>query len=492
VYDTSGRLVRYRLGNLLRDLTYDAGDRITSYSHYDATTGAAQPSLNQSFGYDENGRLTSVTTWSASWSIGYDGNGNRTGVTLNGSASTYATEATSNRLSSITNPVRSFGYDAAGNTTSDSANYTSTYDASNRLQTLTKSGVTTTYSYNALGQRVRKFGSSGASSTNVFVYDLGGQLIGEYSSTGAVIKEYVWLGSTPIAMFLPNGANPPTAYYFHADHLNMPRVATDTSNNLRWRWLAKPFGATVPEDNPSNLGAVAQNLRFPGQYFDQESGLHYNWHRYYDPAGGGRYITSDPIGLAGGINTYTYSFNSPAMFIDPDGLDAIPIVFPDYMVQTPIGRQQLGHAGILLIDPRGGTNYYEYGRYADNNCGCGSVRTRPVPRATMGANGRPTPDSLQRVLAAVSRQAGHGGRIAGAYVPNDQYRQMNEYAMSRMRQNSNPNREPYNLFTNNCADFMLDVLGAGGVDTPWIVNPSPPSVINNLRRSFEPVDYVPR
>jgi RHS repeat-associated protein len=320
VYDLSGRLTRYRLGNLLRDLTYDAGDRITGYTHYDAITGVAQTALNQSFGYDENGRLTTITTATASWTISYDANGNRTGVTLNGTPSVYTTETTSNRLSSITNPARSFGYDQAGNTTSDSSSYTSTYDAAGRLQTLTKAGVTTTYSYNGLGQRVRKFSSTGATSTHIFVYDQQGQLLGEYSNTGAAIREYVWLGSTPIAMFTPPpGGSTPVVYYFHTDHLNTPRIATDTAGNIRWRWLSEPFGTTAPEDNPSSLGALTQPLRFPGQYADSESGLNYNYFRNYDSTTG-RYNSSDPIGLAGGINTYAYVDSDPTSLVDPEGL----------------------------------------------------------------------------------------------------------------------------------------------------------------------------
>ena len=278
-YDSSGRLVRYRLFNTVRDLTYDAADRITAYTHYDATTGAAQTSLNQSFGYDKNGQLTNITTATASWSITYDANGNRTGVTLNGTTSTYTTPATSNKLASITNPARSLSYDNAGNTTADTGNYTAAYDLSGRMKTLTKAGVTSTYSYNAQGQRVRKFSSSGASSTVIFVYGQGGELLGEYSNTGVAIREYVWVGSTPVAIFTPNGTNPPVVHYIYTDHLDTPRVVTSTSGGLRWRWMAEPFGTTAPETNPAGLGAFTQNLRFPGQYFGcRNRGSAYNWY----------------------------------------------------------------------------------------------------------------------------------------------------------------------------------------------------------------------
>ena len=328
IYDTSGRLVRYRLGANLRDITYDAADRITAYTHYSAAGGAPQPSLNQGFGYDELGRLTSVTTASASWSIGYDANGNRKNVTLNGgNPSIYTVSDTSNRLNAITNPERSFGYDNTGNTVADvsTSGYGATYDLSGRLATLTKAGLTATYSIDGQGRRIRKFDSSGAASTTIFVYDQGGHLLGEYDSAGRAVLEYVWLGDTPIAAFTLNPAGPlkpMLVYYIHSDHLDAPRQVLDQSNNLRWSWIAEPFGTTAANNNPQNLGAFAFNLRFPGQYFDQESGLHYNYHRDYD-ATLGRYAQSDPIGLGGGINTYAYVMGNPVSYADPNGLQMI-------------------------------------------------------------------------------------------------------------------------------------------------------------------------
>jgi len=88
---------------------------------------------------------------------------------------------------------------------------------------------------------------------------------------------------------------------------------------VRWRWDTSPFGEFAPNDNPAGLGAFTFNVRFPGQYYDAESGLFYNYFRDYDPQTG-RYVQSDPIGLAGGINTYAYVASNPLSFADPFGL----------------------------------------------------------------------------------------------------------------------------------------------------------------------------
>jgi RHS repeat-associated protein len=94
------------------------------------------------------------------------------------------------------------------------------------------------------------------------------------------------------------GSTPAALYYATADRLGTPRVITrPVDNKIVWRWdNTEPFGSSAANENPSGIGAFAFNLRFPGQYFDSETGTHFNWMRDYDPSIG-RYIQSDPINV---------------------------------------------------------------------------------------------------------------------------------------------------------------------------------------------------
>jgi RHS repeat-associated protein len=114
----------------------------------------------------------------------------------------------------------------------------------------------------------------------------------------------------------------------HADHLNTPRAVMDLDNAMRWSWTdpSDAFGKEPAANDPLGLGAVTFNLRFPGQVYDSESGMHYNVNRDYVP-GMGRYAQSDPIGLEGGINTYTYVAVNPLSYADPLGLAAGPVPY---------------------------------------------------------------------------------------------------------------------------------------------------------------------
>jgi len=339
--DLSGRPVRYRLGPWQRDLAYDAAGRITGYTHSDAVTGQPAPGLDQSFGYDELGRITSVVAGSLNWNYGYDANGNRTAVVHNGYGNTYTVSLTSNRLLATAYTI--YSHDAAGSVTAANAlffssppqNRTASYDLRGRLESLQGPYLRGDYVVDAFGRRVLKTVSSSlaaggyyagappAPTVTVFAYDEAGQLIGEYDgATGSAVREYVWLGATPIAVVVPGApGGPAQVLLVHADHLDTPRVAVDRSNRLRWTWLSEPFGTTAPNENPGGLGALEFNLRFPGQYFDRESGWHYNYFRDYEP-GTGRYVQSDPIGLVGGINTYAYVGSNPLNAVDLLGLFA--------------------------------------------------------------------------------------------------------------------------------------------------------------------------
>ena len=242
---------------------------------------------------------------------------------MNGSPSTYTTAATSNRLLSVTNPARTFSYDAAGNTISDSLGYTGTYNLAGRLTTLAKAGVTTTYSYNALGQRVRKHNNLGSTDTVIFVYDFNtGMLLGEYGPDESTLREYVWIDGMPVAMMTAGRGESErgAAGVLHPLRTTSTRRASwsTATTTCAGDGSAEPFGTTAAETNPAGLGAFTQNLRFPGQYFDAESGLHYNFHRFYDPTAGGRYTTPDPLGLDGGdLSLYIYAHGSPLSYVDP-------------------------------------------------------------------------------------------------------------------------------------------------------------------------------
>jgi len=187
----------------------------------------------------------------------------------------------------------------------------------NRGRMEATSASSTDYLYNALGQMIEKSGTLG---TTTFMQDEAGHLIGEYDGSGNLIEETVWLGDTPVATLQPNGSGGVNIFYIHTDHLNAPRkVQQPVTDTLAWRWDTDPFGTPAPNENPSGLGTFPYNLRFPGQIYDSATGLNQNWNRDYDPIVG-RYLESDPVGLAAGVNTYSYVKNKPVGRTDAQGL----------------------------------------------------------------------------------------------------------------------------------------------------------------------------
>ncbi|MDM5182245.1 M91 family zinc metallopeptidase, partial [Massilia sp. DJPM01] len=200
------------------------------------------------------------------------------------------------------------------------------YGNNGRLSSTTGlGGAAVQHRYNGLGQRAIKSDAAGAST--YFVYNEAEQMVGEYNSAGTPIQETVYLEGTPVAVIKSRASGAEeNAYYVYADHLATPRIITRVSDNkMVWRWDgANPFGEDPPDENPNRMGNFTYNLRFPGQYFDRETNLHYNYYRDYDPQTG-RYVQSDPIGLEGGINTYEYVNSDPLSNSDLYGLKITPL-----------------------------------------------------------------------------------------------------------------------------------------------------------------------
>jgi RHS repeat-associated protein len=186
---------------------------------------------------------------------------------------------------------------------------------------------------------------SAPASTVYFIYDEAGKLMGEYKPDGTTIREYIWIGDTLVA--LRSGYQGHNFQYVLTDHLNTPRaVVLPSSNAIIWRWdiTTTAFGDHAPLNNPDgDTATYVFNMRYPGQYFDSETGLHYNYFRDYDPSTG-RYVQSDPIGLAGGLSTYAYVESGPLGAFDPKGLASCTYVISigtvvcqsDNLVRLPI------------------------------------------------------------------------------------------------------------------------------------------------------------
>jgi len=409
-YDPVGRLVSQLVGAVdTRAYSYNAvGDMIAKQTSAE---------MDQ-FTYDALDRLTGEgrtqgsTTHSNSFS--YDANDNRLTEIRDGTSTNFGYAPSSNRL--VQMGAAALTLDSAGNTTADMGGARKFYySAANHLQWISQNGSPIAgYLYNGFGQRTGKLTvqggkreggdeadgergrreGSGREVITLYHYDIFGRLIGETTTQGQPSRDTVWAGSAPIAQidhWVPIGSMAQKAHcskrsddeggdhhgghcsvgsdgkidwvsYLHTDGLGTPRVATDVSQNVVWRDDGEAFGETAP----TQTGAypIIVNLRNPGQYFDQETGLFYNVARYYNP-NTGRYITSDPIGLAGGVNTYSYVGGNPVSNVDPLGLLTLSLGY--------FGSSVLGFGG----DVGGGgyvsysNGHFSYGSYVSADIGVG-------------------------------------------------------------------------------------------------------------------------
>jgi RHS repeat-associated protein len=336
------------------------------------------PTSSQAFTYTPTRRLQGATGVWGQLSYLYDAVGNRTQETLvQGGVTTDAVTsygAASNRLAQVTtngSVTRTFGHDASGNITSDTnggVNWSFTHNAAGRLsQALEGAALKGTYTYDGLERlAIRAVSNTTPSGAVHMLYDTTGRLLAEAdAATGATLREYVWLevedyevegGPTrrpandnlasgrlgaaendddptaraqlpslhwpkrnmaaravPLAV-IADASTSPQLLYVHADHLDRPVRMSDGAKALVWDAVYRPFGAVEAITGPAALDA-----RFPGQWFQLETGLHYNWHRHYDPTTG-RYLQPDPLGFVDGASVYSYAVSSPQMRTDAEGL----------------------------------------------------------------------------------------------------------------------------------------------------------------------------
>lgn len=367
-YDANGNVSKKTTPSGVTNYTYDALDRI------DTENG---PAGNRNHDFDANDNRTT------------DGAGTTATITPN-----------SDKLATI-NGIN-VTLDAVGNVTSDGT-YNYAWDALNQLRELRTSGnaLIATYYYDYRGLRTRKVTTSAAPQgvgTTFYHYDQDGHLLAETAPGQVPLMTYIWNRDilTGVIVHQPQR----TVYTIQTDQLGSPFEVRTLEGKVVWRWESEAFGKTAPNDDVDGDGQkLTLNMRFPGQYYDQESGLHYNWHRYYSPKLA-RYMSPDPIGLAGGSNRYAYVNGNPIGRSDPYGLtDIVYNNNGQIITRYDGGTAVYNHSTLTVFDGNGNTA----GIYpAANNAQSGSRGSWPAgtygydyptkhsddaPNSAYGANG---------------------------------------------------------------------------------------------------------
>ncbi|MCF5195727.1 type IV secretion protein Rhs, partial [Pseudomonas sp. PA-6-1H] len=189
------------------------------------------------------------------------------------------------------------------------------YDCQHRLIGITQpNGQTASYRYDPFGRRISKTVND---ITTEFFWQ-GDKLVAEHQADRHRSYLYEPDSFRPLALLEGFGPEDTKPFHYQLDHLGTPQELTNPEGEIVWSAHYRAYGEIARLD----VRKIDNPLRFQGQYFDQESGLHYNRHRYYNPDIG-RYLTPDPVKLAGGINAYQYVPN-PTGWVDPLGLNTCP------------------------------------------------------------------------------------------------------------------------------------------------------------------------
>jgi len=298
-------------GNVL-DFTFGYNSGTSNNGNVATWSSVGNQTFTRSYVYDALNRISTLSdTASAqtckglSWTIDAWGNRTDQNVTSGSCGTFHAIVGTNNRFGSP------YQYDAAGNMTYDGA-HSYTYDAENRLIKV-DGGSTATYIYDAEGHRVQK---SASSSVSGFLYDVGGNVLADFSGTGAWNTGYVYFGGSLIAEYANN-----TTYSISKDHLGSTRLMTRLDKSVYDSLDFLPFGEQL-------VGDTGTTHKFTGKERDSESGLD-NLGARYDSSNLGRFMSPDPLMASATVydprtwNRYTYALNNPLRFIDPDGMKEV-------------------------------------------------------------------------------------------------------------------------------------------------------------------------
>ena len=323
-----------------RKLEYDGLMRLT---HLSATDPGGNALLEYAYDYDGSGNIITKTTGHGTYSYGYDGVSRLTSAdnpTLDNESYSYdavgnrtaASNATGSISHNANNELTIYGeleyvYDENGNMTEVTLNgqimFRYHYNADNRLVKVEggNSNTIAEYYYDPFGRRLWK--DVAGTRTYFFYSDEG--LVAEYDGSGSEIRSYGYQPDstwTTDPLFLTQNGN---YYFYQNDHLGTPQKLVAQNGAVVWSATYSAFGQAAVQ-----VETVTNNLRFPGQYFDNETGLHFNFQRYYDPDTG-RYVSADRIKFEGGVNFFAYTFNNPGKHSDPTGLGIHPqfIIPPD-------------------------------------------------------------------------------------------------------------------------------------------------------------------
>ena len=265
-------------------------------------------------------------------------------------------------------------------------------------------------------------------------------------------------------------------YFIQADHLNTPRLVTDEANAIVWRYLptTEPFGNTPPEEDPNATGKrFEMPLAFPGQYRDRESNLNYNYFRDYNPATG-RYVQSDPIGLQGGINTYTYVEGDPISYVDLDGLSR----------QNPFDPNRFGGGG-SGGSARMGSGAAGGGARASEGGASRGANTPQSCSAEVSNSAKPLYRNMSKAEAEAVQQTGklRGGKEGDTFFTDSRFRSA-DTAQDRL---SLPNRPEVQMefriknspsMTRNGTRVDPEAGGRGGGREYMTTNPVEVEIIN--------------